>query len=200
MSQTLRIQDNNPSHKMLFCYECDNFFSQTFSFSSQIIYFLECNKNTNLTPQMSLLTVAAPLTCESPVQRVFGVTQGGLQLTPHPPPNHSLHQLRSLSHHRATVLDELVQSVPVPDPDVVTPADNAKECNPQFPLDTSLLRCVSATPAELIHFTSVNVSIPTRSSALRICSVPAPAVRSPPEQIHRTSVSGRCRSTMQQFS
>ena len=54
------------------------------------------------------------------------------------------------------------------------------------------LRCVSATPAELIRFTWVNVSIPTRSAALRICSIPAPAVRSPPR---RTSISGRCHTT-----
>ena len=47
---------------------------------------------------------------------------------------------------------------------------------PQFPLDTSLLRYVSATPAELIRLTLVYVSIPTRSAALRICSIPAPAV------------------------
>ena len=37
-------------------------------------------------------------------------------------------------------------------------------------LDTCPLRYVSATPAEQIHFTLVYVSIPTRSSALRICS------------------------------
>ncbi len=29
------------------------------------------------------VTAAAPLTCESPVSRVFGVTHDGLQLTPH---------------------------------------------------------------------------------------------------------------------
>ena len=75
-----------------------------------------------------------------------------------------------------------------------------KRPHPQFPLDTSPLRCVSTMPAEQIRFTLVSVSIPTRSAALRICSVPAPAVRSPPAQIHRTSISGRCRSTTQQFS
>ena len=44
---------------------------------------------------------------------------------------------------------------------------------PQFPLDTSPLRCVSATPGEQIRFTLVYVLIPTRSVALHICSVPA---------------------------
>ena len=72
--------------------------------------------------------------------------------------------------------------------------------NGQFPLDVTQLRYVSATPVELIGFTLVYVLIPTRSAALRICSIPAPAVRSPLEQIRRTSISGGCRSMTQQFS
>ena len=68
----------------------------------------------------------------------------------------------------------------------------------QFPLDTCPLHYVSATPAELIGFTVVYELIPTRFTALRICSVPAPAVRSPPTQMRRTSISGRCLSTTQQ--
>ena len=67
--------------------------------------------------------------------------------------------------------------------------------NSQFPLDTSPLHGISTTPAEQIRFTLVNVSIPTRSATLRICSVP---VRSPPAQIRRTPISGGCRSTTQQ--
>ena len=38
-------------------------------------------------------------------------------------------------------------------------------CDPRFPLDTSLLHCVFATPVEQICFTIVNVSIPTMSAA-----------------------------------
>ena len=52
-----------------------------------------------------------------------------------------------------------------------------------FPLDTRLLRCVSAMAAELIGFTLVYVLIFSRSTALRVCSIPAPAVRSLLEQI-----------------
>ena len=77
---------------------------------------------------------------------------------------------------------------------------SAPPAYPQFPLDTSPLRCVSAMPVEQIHFTLVYVLIPTRSAALRICSVPALAVQSPREQMRRTSVSGGCWSTTQQFS
>ena len=55
-------------------------------------------------------------------------------------------------------------------------------------------------PAEQIRFTLVNVSIPSRSAALRISSVPAPAVWSPPVQIRRTSISGGCWSMTQQFN
>ena len=60
----------------------------------------------------------------------------------------------------------------------------------QIPLNMSPLCYISATPAEVIGFTLVCVLIPTRSGALRICSIPAPAVRSPPAQICRTSISG----------
>ena len=52
--------------------------------------------------------------------------------------------------------------------------------------------------ADMFHF-SLCVN-PHQSSSLRICSAPAPAVRSPLEQIRRTSISGGCRSTTQQFS
>ena len=45
-----------------------------------------------------------------------------------------------------------------------------KQGYPQFPLDTCLQRSVSSTPAEMIGFTSVYVSISSRSGALRICS------------------------------
>ena len=54
----------------------------------------------------------------------------------------------------------------------------------QFPLDTSLLRYVSAMPAEQINFTLIYVLIPTRSAALHICSVPASAAQSPPAQFY----------------
>ena len=42
----------------------------------------------------------------------------------------------------------------------------------------------------LIGFTLVNVFTSTSSSVLRICSIPAPAIQSPPLQIHRTSFLG----------
>ena len=52
----------------------------------------------------------------------------------------------------------------------------------------------------LIGFTSVYVFISTRTAALYVSSIPAPAVRSPVGQIHRTSISGGCRSMTQQSS
>ena len=66
-----------------------------------------------------------------------------------------------------------------------------------IPPDTYLLHYGSATAVVPIVFTLVYVLTSTRSTALRICSVPAPAGRSPPEQICRTSISGGCLSTTQ---
>ena len=43
-----------------------------------------------------------------------------------------------------------------------------EESNGQFPLDTSLLCYVSATPVEQIGFTLVHVLIPTRSAASQL--------------------------------
>ena len=71
--------------------------------------------------------------------------------------------------------------------------------NPEIPPDKCPLRYVSVTPAELIDLTPVYVLTSTRSAALHICSVPAPAVRNPLEQLRRTYISGRCRSTTHQF-
>ena len=69
-----------------------------------------------------------------------------------------------------------------------------------IPPDACLLRYISATPVEPIGFTVVYVLTSTGSGALRICSVPAPTVRSPLAQIRRISTSGGHRSMTQQFS
>ena len=52
------------------------------------------------------------------------------------------------------------------------------EWNLAIPPDTCPLRYGPATPADLIGFTVVYLLISTRSAALCICSVPAPAVKS----------------------
>ena len=50
---------------------------------------------------------------------------------------------------------------------------------------------MSTALPQLIAFTLINELTSTRSTALRICSVPSPTVQSPPDQIRRTSISGR---------